>query len=142
MTPNKELQVAYVLAIVLLAVGIISYSAFSAKSPEQPVRLMFKSAAGNVLFDHKTHSAESGYALSCNDCHHHPQEADLRACGDCHRPPDNGEETPQACLDCHEPDEIEGMDMIKKADAFHDQCINCHKDFGAGPEECQSCHVM
>jgi len=143
MTPKKELQMAYALAIILLVVGVLSYSAFSARAPEQPVRLMFKSAAGNVLFDHKTHTEESGYGISCEDCHHHfEEEVDFRACGDCHILPENGEKMPQYCMDCHEPDEIEDTEMIKKVDAFHLQCINCHTDFEAGPEECQSCHIL
>jgi hypothetical protein len=27
-------------------------------------------------------------------------------------------------------------------DAFHDQCIQCHREFEAGPEECSQCHVL
>ena len=143
MTPKKELQMAYGLTIILLVVGVLSYSAFSARVPEQPVRLMFESAAGNVLFDHKTHTAVSGYSISCKDCHHHPEdESELRACGDCHRIQETGEKMPQACTDCHEPDEIQDTKIIKKADAFHLQCINCHTDFEAGPEECRSCHIL
>lgn len=143
MAPKKEPKLAYILAIVLLALGVLSYSAFSAKTPENPIRIMFKSAAGNVLFDHKTHLAASGYGLACTDCHHHPEEeADLRACGDCHRHPEKEEKVPQSCLDCHELDEIEDTEMLKRADAFHMQCINCHKEIEAGPEECRSCHVM
>ena len=126
MKSNKELQIAYGLAIILLVVGVLSYSAFSAKTPDQPVRLMFKCVAGKVLFDHKTHTAESGYGISCTDCHHNLEE---------------GETKPQACRECHEP-ESQDEDMPNKSDAFHSQCIDCHKEAGAGPEKCASCHVM
>jgi hypothetical protein len=51
MVLKKELQMAYGLAIVLFIVGVISYAAFPAKTPDRPVRLMFQSIAGNVLFD-------------------------------------------------------------------------------------------
>ncbi len=55
MTPKRELQIAYGLIIVLFFVGVISYAAFPAKTPEQPIRMMYKSVAGKALFDHKTH---------------------------------------------------------------------------------------
>ena len=144
MTSKKELQLAYGLVIVLFVVGVLSYAAFSAKTPDQPVRLMFKSVAGKVLFDHKTHTDDSGYGISCQDCHHHPEEdeTDFMACGECHSLPPEGETLSMSCADCHEPDEIEGTEMIKKGDAFHSQCIDCHKANEAGPEECASCHVM
>jgi hypothetical protein len=144
MTSQKELQLAYGLIIVLFVVGVLSYAAFSAKTPDQPVRLLFKSVAGKVLFDHKTHTDDSGYGISCKDCHHHPEEgeADFRACGECHKLPAEEETLPKFCADCHEPDEIEGTEMIKTADAFHAQCIDCHKANEAGPQECASCHVM
>ncbi|MCD4763408.1 MAG: cytochrome c family protein [Desulfobacterales bacterium] len=126
MKSNKELQIAYGLAIILLVVGVLSYSAFSAKTPDQPVRLMFKCVAGKILFDHKTHTVESGYGFSCSDCHHNLEE---------------GETDPQACGECHEP-ESQDEDVPGRADAFHTQCIGCHNEAGAGPEKCELCHVM
>jgi hypothetical protein len=148
MTSKKELKLAYGLAIILLVLGVISYAAFPAKTPEEPVRIMYKIVAGKVLFDHKTHTSESGYGLSCNDCHHHPEDEDesLRACGDCHQIPAEGEAAPQACNDCHEPDEIEDTEITKRADAFHSQCEECHKESDIGPIEddarCSWCHFM
>jgi len=142
MTPNKELQLAYGMAIVLLVVGLISYAAFPAKSPEVPIRMMFKCKAGKVLFDHKTHTDSSGYGISCSDCHHHPEdETGLRACGDCHLPEEPAA-APQACMECHEPDEVEGQLPPVRSDSFHSQCVGCHKDEGAGPVECSMCHVL
>ncbi|MGD2009937.1 MAG: hypothetical protein PVI76_02510, partial [Desulfobacterales bacterium] len=71
---GKELQLAYRLAITLFVVGVAgyAYTAFSAKPPGEPIRVMYKTTAGKVLFDHKTHSADAGYGISCYDCHHHP----------------------------------------------------------------------
>ena len=144
MTPKKELQIACCLTIILLIVGVISYTAFPAKFPEQPIRLMFKCTAGKVLFDHKTHTSESGYGLSCSECHHHPEEVNeaLRACVDCHAVSEKVETANQACMECHEPEDIEGSEVIKKSDALHSQCIGCHKESEAGPAECASCHIM
>ena len=84
MTPKRELQIAYSLIIVFLFVGVISYAAFPAKTPDEPIRLMYKTVAGKVLFDHKTHLSDSGYGLACQDCHHHPEEPEEledSACG-------------------------------------------------------------
>jgi len=146
MTSKKELQIAYSLAIILFIVRVLSYAfaAFSAKAPELPIRLMFKGVAGKVLFDHKIHTEDAGYAISCGECHHHPgeDEAAIRACGDCHNFSEKSEALPPTCAECHEADDIEDSEVIKRVDAFHSQCIGCHKENEAGPEKCSSCHVM
>ena len=40
------------------------------------------------------------------------------------------------CAVCHSP--------RKRTDAFHEQCINCHENFGVGPSgaesDCKKCH--
>ena len=123
---KKEQRFAYILAAVLLVGSVVCFAAFPGKTPDRPIRIMFQSVAGKVLFDHKTHTAESGYALSCADCHH-----TLEA----------GETEAQACLECHER-QSEDPDVPKRADAFHRQCINCHQEIEAGPTECNICHVL
>jgi hypothetical protein len=148
MKPDKERKVAVYLAGILLVVGAISYAAFPEKTPAEPVRIMFETVSGNVLFDHKTHGSDEGYGVSCTDCHHHNQEeeADFLACGACHQIPEDGETVPKACLDCHDLSEVEDTEIIKRSDAFHSQCIGCHEEFGEGPgkgsEACASCHVL
>ena len=147
MTPKRELQIAYTLIVVFFFVGVISYAAFPAKTPDQPIRIMYKSVAGKALFDHKTHYAESGYGLACTECHHHPEEPDdpeeaILKCGYCHQTLEKGQNWPKTCLDCHEAEDLEESEVMKKSDAFHAQCINCHKEAGSGPEECNSCHVL
>ena len=144
MAPGKHLWLACGMATVLLIVGVLSYAAFPAKAPDQPVRLMFEGGSGKVLFDHKAHTADSGYALSCEQCHHHPagDKSAYRACGDCHRVPEEGLHIPRACGDCHDPADLEGFEMKRAGEAFHKQCIGCHREAGAGPEACASCHKM
>ncbi len=125
-----ELKLAYGLAICLLLVAALCYAAFPAKTPDEPVRLMFEVTAGKVLFDHQTHTSEFGYGLSCKDCHHELEEddddMDAQLCGECHDPDEGDEETP------------------KRADAFHQQCAGCHEEYDSGPleKECSTCHVM
>jgi hypothetical protein len=144
MNSKKELQYAYGLAILFFVVGVLSYAAFSQKPPERPVRVMFHSIAGKVLFDHKTHLADTGYGVSCVDCHHHPGEDETQstACLDCHKPKGAEKEENQTCLECHGADEIEDTELPNRSDAFHTQCIGCHQEFEAGPRECSSCHVL
>ena len=150
MTPQKELKLAYSLAIALLIVGVLSFAAFPAKTPDEPIRIMYKSVAGKVLFDHKTHAADAGYALACQDCHHHPAEPEdekeaLVACGVCHQIPAEGEAFPKSCMECHEEEDIEDAEFTaKRADAYHAQCEGCHQESEIGPveERCNWCHVM
>ena len=120
-------MLAYGVAAVLLVIGAISYAAFPLKEPREPLRLMFEVAAGNVLFNHKIHSVAEGYGLSCGDCHHTLAEDEYADA--------------QSCSECHELDEGD-EEMPKRADAFHLQCINCHKDYEAGPIECTGCHAL
>ncbi|MFZ3045412.1 MAG: cytochrome c3 family protein [Desulfatirhabdiaceae bacterium] len=142
MTSKKHLQIAYSMTAILLVIGLFSYAAFSAKKPDQPIRIMYKGVAGSVLFDHKAHAADRGYGLSCNDCHHHPpgQDSDFLACSACHKA-EGDTAKPESCKDCHDPSEYEDYEMVTKTNAFHAQCIECHQQIGAGPVECAACHA-
>ena len=124
MDERKQRIFSYTIGVILLVVGIIAYAAFPKKAAEEPLRIMFQSKAGNVLFDHKEHASEDGYGLECTDCHHMMEEG----------------ETPLACGECHMPDDDE--ESPKRSDAFHDQCKGCHEDNDAGPVECSGCHLM
>jgi Zn finger protein HypA/HybF involved in hydrogenase expression len=128
MFTKKELKFAYVLAACLLVVGAVSYAAYTEEEPEEPLRMMFKVVAGNVLFDHQTHTSEFGYGISCGDCHHTLSEDEY--------------EDAESCSECHDLDEGD-EEVPKRADAFHQQCAGCHEDFEAGPftEDCSRCHV-
>jgi len=126
MKPRKELMLAYVIAVVLFLVGVVSYAAYPERKPESPPRVMLKNIAGNVLLDHKIHSAPSGYAVGCMDCHHTMSDE---------------KERPESCksADCHT---AEGESAPKSSDAFHKLCKGCHEDGGIGPVKCADCHMM
>ena len=163
MSSKNELKLVYTLAIVCLIVGVFCYSSLPAKSPESPVRLMFKTVGGNVLFDHQTHS--DAYGKECIDCHHDGADSP-GSCGECHQV--DGEYIPAfgekgifdhdvhsmdmglACNDCHhnyyeedggEPQlcsdchepDVEDDFMLGRTQAFHKQCIGCHEDSGVTP---------
>ncbi len=122
---KTQRTLAYCITGILFVVGLISYTAFATKAPEEPVRIFFTSIGGSVLFDHKGHASDSGYGIPCKDCHHELED-------------DKGK--PAACGECHSKDETQ--DAPKKADAFHKVCKDCHKEGGQGPVDCRSCHML
>ena len=67
---------------------------------------------GEVTFDHKLHAEAAG----CKDCHH--MGAVTEKCSSCH--------TADASLNAK--------------DAFHKNCIDCHKAEEKGPTGCMECH--
>ena len=147
MTSKSELQLALRLALILLVAGLFCFAAFPITPPERPVRLAYQTKAGKVIFDHKTHLSETGYGLDCGDCHHHTGEGEAEteehgSCGDCHVKPEEAQLVSQTCNECHDPEDYDLEELTARADAFHSQCITCHKDFEAGPVECAACHVM
>lgn len=124
MGTKKEQIVAYWITGILFLIGVVCYAAFPDQAPEQPVRIMFKSTGGKVLFDHKFHFSEDGYGIECTDCHHDIEDPKTR---------------PSSCSECHEPDAEDG---VKRSDALHTQCIGCHEDSGGGALKCAECHVL
>lgn len=148
MTSKTHRMIVYGVAVLLFFVAIVCYAAFPVQTPEEPIRLMYQTNAGKVLFDHQTHASEIGYGISCFDCHHHPPEEDdaLVACGQCHLPKPEEGVYPESCLDCHDESELEDSEYPKRSDAFHEQCIQCHEEFEQGPrsgsENCSQCHVL
>jgi len=144
MTSKKQLFFAYGLAIPLMFISIICYAEFPLKAPDQPFRKVYHTPTGKVVFDHQTHFSELGYGLTCADCHHHfidEEESALASCNYCHQKLPEGESNPESCLDCHDEDEIEESETINNVDAAHQQCIGCHKEFGADAAECDECHL-
>ena len=79
-----------------------------------------------VRFAHKRHAA---LADNCSQCHHlKPKEEEAletTRCSACH----------QEAFDEEHPERI-GL----KA-AYHQQCMDCHKDMGKGPVDCKGCHL-
>jgi hypothetical protein len=74
-----------------------------------------------ALFNHTNHVE---YAADCETCHHHSSEVEGA-------PP---------CRECH--GETSG-DLRKPGlkGAYHRQCMNCHREMGAGPLDCVGCHA-
>ncbi len=121
MTSQPHLKAAVLIMAVFLITGIVCYASFSPTPPAEPVRQVFQNDAGKVLFTHQTHTET--YLLDCMDCHHNLMDDEEYNCSVCHE--ETGDEY-----------------LLSRTDAFHEQCIGCHADYGAGPVECNSCHVM
>lgn len=165
MTSKKHRMIVYGVTTLLLLVAVVCYAAFPVQPPQEPLRLMYQTMAGKVLFDHQTHSEVDGYALDCADCHHdHPEGEpvdveEVVACGQCH--PIQSQVIPASkfCLDCHDEEELTAPDLSTRSDALHQQCTQCHLEFGTGPMyqnalsdeakaqpnewiDCNKCHVL
>lgn len=76
-----------------------------------------------VTFNHQGHAMERG--LPCTSCHHNMAEVGTPPCASCHKLVQEGE--------------ARALEQ-----AYHDQCIGCHKTPPPGktpPTECEQCHT-
>lgn len=128
MNLKVEKYIAFCAVAFLFFVGVVCYAAFPKKKVEIPVRIMFQSTGGSVLFSHNLHADPLKYGLDCADCH----------------PAWNSDEAerPGSCTRCHMVESPE-KEMLKRSDALHAQCRGCHEEGGHGPvEKCTDCHVL
>ncbi|MBL0712803.1 MAG: cytochrome c3 family protein [Desulfosarcina sp.] len=142
MTSEKDLKLVCSVAVILFLVGVLCYAAFPTKPPDNPVRIQYRSATGNVLFQHIKH--ERDYGTDCLECHHHhaDEQDKLIGCGQCH-PRELGQAPdPEVCNGCHDEEYYEDTEMMAQSDAAHKQCQECHAGIDAGPLECAGCHVQ
>ncbi len=128
MKRKTESYIGFYAAAILFCVGVVCYAAFPKKNIERPVRIMFQTSGGGVLFSHDVHSDKENYGLDCADCHpaYNRDEA----------------ERPGSCTGCHN---VENPDegMLKRSDALHALCRGCHEEGGQGPaERCTDCHAL
>jgi len=118
MNNMKGKILASVFMLVMLAIGIYGYTR-AANIPETPLRILYKTNAGKVFFDHQSHLSELG---DCTDCHHSYE----------------GEDQPLSCAECHEI----GAEESSRAEVLHSQCKDCHETEKKGPVKCEGCHIM
>ena len=107
-----------VLTVLAVAFAFICSPVFAATPPDKIMIGEIQKMKGPVPFDHKQHVA---IAKDCKSCHHSDQP---------------GQE--QKCFACHK-DKADGKKLSLK-DAFHKQCMDCHKKEGKGPIKCNDCH--
>ena len=88
-----------------------------------------KRARPPVMFSHGRHMEA---VPSCKDCHH--QYEDGKNVLDESALTEGSEGI--KCSSCHA-----SRDRIDLQEAFHSQCISCHKEEKTGPRYCGECHV-
>ena len=148
MTSKKHRMIVYGVAVQLLLIALVCYAAFPVKAPPEPIRLMYQTQAGKVLFDHQTHAGAAGFGLDCYDCHHHTpdDESGLIACNVCHLSEPEEGVIPESCLECHDEADVEDAEYPQHTDALHQQCWQCHEEYEKGPtsssNDCSRCHVL
>lgn len=80
---------------------------------------------GPVRFMHSKHAA---LVQDCALCHHY-------------RPLDENAKETTRCSACHqEPFQKDHPDRIGLKAAYHQQCMECHKERNKGPVDCNGCH--
>jgi hypothetical protein len=141
MGSQKETKLAYGLAAILLIVGVVCYAAVPAEKPDEPVRKVYKSLGGDVMFDHQMHAQVD----DCAACHHHGETGDYMSCAECHRSADAKTVAPE-CMACHPLtgdtyvfDEHHGV-LETEPEAW--TCKDCHA-LAEGediPASCSECH--
>jgi len=81
-----------------------------------------------VTFPHKMHSVE--LKLKCTDCHHVYKDGKNTW--------KEGDKV-QKCSACHKKKKGPGK-LHNLMNAYHKNCITCHKKMKKGPRKCNQCH--
>jgi cytochrome c553 len=147
----KVKSLLLVMSVVGIAILFLSASIFAGTTVPDVIKMETKGyekhEKGAVSFSHKKHVEE--YKGACGDCHHDAKGkplANLKA----------GDKV-QGCIECHKKpgEKPKGKDAPKlskkedleyHAEALHDNCQGCHKEFNkknnskAAPTTCAKCH--
>ena len=128
--------------LVALGTVVAWVNAFSAQ-PQAPDEMVIHSQAWaerkyeDTKLSHKKHATD--FQISCTDCHHVYQngqnvwkEGDAaQKCEVCHTVIKTGKALKDA------PPEEQKLSLYN---AFHNNCVNCHKEKAKGPAKCLECH--
>ena len=147
---KKQIWVFSAVCVALLFAAGAIYAATTV-----PDVIKMENEKGLVDFSHKKHHEE--YKLSCGECHHDAKGKplndlkmgdDVKACIDCHKMP--GEMPGALKKEMREKKaskkEIAAKELEYVAEAFHGNCIDCHKQYNkknktkAAPQSCTKCH--
>ena len=93
--------------------------------------------------DGDTPSLRDAVHAKCESCHADMYEKKLDGCNECHELLPGKADGPQpTCNSCHY--ETDTTPLPHRMDSFHDQCMKCHEEVGAGPygeKSCTRCHT-
>jgi hypothetical protein len=119
--------IPFIFILIFTIIGIVGYSIEKSKTP---IRVLFKSKGGYVIFSHEAHVRD--YDLrKCQSCHHNiqpPASLDVWRCRDCH----------------HEGSEYENIceDKAPHIQCVGAKCVECHTGMGFDPKDCSFCHKL
>jgi len=117
--------IAYIVLALVIGILIALHTSDVSSSEGAPEAISLGSVAKvyePVAFSHEMHSV---LTEDCGDCHHHSEAGQTPPCGKCH----------PATLASKKA----GPPGLK--DAYHRQCIACHKEMEMGPTGCMDCHT-
>jgi hypothetical protein len=114
------------LALVSLAILFTYGIAAAQNAPGDTLQIKLEGAKmPPVAFSHPSHVDKA--KIACTTCHHKEMAGNAY----------------EACVKCHSLKDVKGGAPNAK-EAFHKQCINCHKDSVkkgvAAPTKCNECH--
>ncbi len=112
---------------VIIILGIIAVIGYNINGSGSPIRVLFKTKGGPVIFTHKAHSEE--YVDNCKQCHHS---------GESGEEPDNWR-----CRSCHfQGSDIDSIceDRPPHKECIGEKCITCHEENGMDTDNCGFCH--
>jgi hypothetical protein len=118
---NGKTQI-YLVLVLAVSLVIGSYAAEEKVGPETVELETLAATYEPVTFSHGMHSL---VAEECAVCHHHSQAGQTPSCTQCH-----GVSTASKKA---------GVPGLKEA--YHGQCIGCHRDIQMGPTGCTECHA-
>lgn len=148
-----------VLAVISMGLIFAASAIYAGTAVQDVIRMENKAYSehtkGIVEFTHKKHNEE--YKIGCGECHHDAKGKplanlklgdDVQACIECHKLPGQlpGDLKKEMRANKASKEEISAKEMEYHAEAIHENCITCHKDFNkknktkAAPQTCTSCH--
>ncbi|BBO83532.1 hypothetical protein DSCO28_40980 [Desulfosarcina ovata subsp. sediminis] len=153
--PNMFVLVTGVCVALLFAAGSVG----AATKVQDVIRMEHKAYSehtkGIVDFSHKKHNEE--YKIGCGECHHDADGKplndlkmgdDVKGCIECHKIPSRmpGALKKEMREKKVPKKEIAAKEMEYHAEAIHENCIACHKDYKKkdketlAPTSCSKCH--
>ncbi len=129
MSSKQENILALIIFAAALLAGALGYGVTGYSEPEEaPIRILYESKGGLVVFDHRAHSDLEG--VDCVTCHHYYE----------------GDGRPENCVTCHEENEIPRMEAYhEKGEDYEDDdtyssCMSCHTAKEKDSKNCKGCH--
>ncbi len=147
--PSKKYLIITLVTSLLLAVSVIGYL-MPQDSDETPMRILFDSNGGQVVFSHIKHIDD--YGEDCVRCHHKEEGTTTPLpCGSCHAAKfdqafaenHSSNFDGEYCAKCHHPAPA-GLrfDHDQHDDPSGGDCQTCHHgpDIEPEPQACSDCH--